>query len=115
MESGIIYTITSALLTVGFYEFIKWLYLRKGIKKKHDIETSGVKVDIYERMLNKTEARGDQTQKKLDAMFAENYELKNKVLDLTETIGKIRVELEVLRVQKCEEHGCSKRVPPSTY
>ena len=115
METGIIYTVVTALSTVGFYDFVKWLHMRKAVKKKHEVETTGALTDIYERMLGKTETRLDTVQGKLDSTSGENYTLKKKVLELTETIGRLNAELEVLRLQKCEERKCNKRVPPSDY
>ena len=122
----IITTLITCLLSVGFLEFMKWLYNRKPDKAKREAEAMQTRIaakedehDYLRKRLELVEKDGYEKEQRILEANAHVRELNAQLLEKEAANGKLAArvaELEAERKMKlCEVRRCRQREPQSGY
>lgn len=112
MDWAAIATIIGAL---GGLEFVKWLVNGKAYARKENASARDAELAVHEKQIDRYEQRLAQRDAKVDAIYRELREVQARELEHIKEINRLQFEVDLRELQKCEERGCDKRKPPSSY
>ena len=111
---GIIATVLLPLMTAfQFYESKK----RKeaAAAKKAEAENITQYAAEWKELYEKKEAKVHELDTKIDQLYVEKNEDRERIRDLQSKNVKLELENQALNFKKCEVRGCKERKPPSDY
>ena len=114
ITGGIVTTILLPLFGVFmFYDSKKRKAAAEARKAEADNITSyaGAWKELYE----KKEHRVVELDSKIDQLYAEKNEDRQRIRELTEKNATLEIEKIKLEAKRCDVRGCSGRKPPSDY
>lgn len=104
---------------LGGFEAIKYLLNfcihRNTEKRKEKASAAGMEIANFHEVIENSEKRLRERDAKVDAIYKEFRTSQERCLELMSELNKALIEVEVLKVQKCEKRGCPDRLPPSNY
>jgi chromosome segregation ATPase len=111
---GIIATVLLPLMTAfQFYDSKK----RKeaAAAKKAEAENITQYAAEWKELYEKKEAKVHELDTKIDQLYVEKNEDRERIRDLQSKNVKLELENQALNFKKCEVRGCKERKPPSDY
>lgn len=111
---GIIATVLLPLMTAfQFYDSKK----RKeaAAAKKAEAENITQYAAEWKELYEKKEAKVHELDTKIDQLYVEKNEDRERIRDLQSKNVKLELENQSLNFKKCEARGCKDRKPPSDY
>ena len=111
---GIIATVLLPLMTAfQFYDSKK----RKeaAAAKKAEAENITQYAAEWKELYEKKEAKVHELDTKIDQLYVEKNEDRERIRDLQSKNVKLELENQALNFKKCEDRGCKERKPPSDY
>lgn len=111
---GIIATVLLPLMTAfQFYDSKK----RKeaAAAKKAEAENITQYAAEWKELYEKKEAKVHELDTKIDQLYLEKNEDRERIRDLQSKNAKLELENQALNFKKCEVRGCKDRQPPSDY
>lgn len=111
---GIIATVLIPLMTAfQFYDSKK----RKeaAAAKKAEAENITQYAAEWKELYEKKEAKVHELDTKIDQLYVEKNEDRERIRDLQSKNVKLELENQSLNFKKCEVRGCKERKPPSDY
>lgn len=69
----------------------------------------------WKELYEKKEAKVIEQDAKIDQLYAEKNEDRQRIRELMEKNTTLEIEKLKLEVKRCDARGCSKRQPPSDY
>jgi chromosome segregation ATPase len=111
---GIIATVLLPLMTAfQFYDSKK----RKeaAAAKKAEAENITQYAAEWKELYEKKEAKVHELDTKIDQLYVEKNEDRERIRDLQSKNVKLELENQSLNFKKCEVRGCKERKPPSDY
>ena len=111
---GIIATVLLPLMTAfQFYDSKK----RKeaAAAKKAEAENITQYAAEWKELYEKKEAKVHELDTKIDQLYVEKDEDRERIRDLQSKNVKLELENQALNFKKCEVRGCKERKPPSDY
>lgn len=112
MDWSAIATIIGAL---GGLEFVKWLVNGRTYARKENASARDAELAVHEKQIDRYEQRLAQRDAKVDAIYKELREVQARELEHIKEINRLKFEVDLRELQKCEVRGCDKRRPPSSY
>lgn len=112
MDWTILGTIIAAF---GGLEFIKWLFNRKAYARRENATALDAEINTYEKQIDRYEDRLASRDAKVDALYIELRKEQEEKIALLHENDQLKINIEVLKLQKCEVRGCSNRKPPGEY
>lgn len=110
------WTIAATILaSLGGREFIVWLANRKTHARKEKANAKEAELTVYEKQIALYEKRLEQRDAKVDTLYRELREEQKLNADLTQENNKLKLDIEVSTLHKCEVRGCPERQPPGLY
>ena len=114
MIGGIVATILIPLIgAFQFYDSKK----RKEVAaaKKAEAENITQYASEWKELYEKKEAKVHELDIKIDQLYLEKNEDRERIRDLQAKNAKLELENQALNFKKCEVRGCKDRKPPSNY
>lgn len=114
MIGGIVATILLPLIgAFQFYDSKK----RKAAAaaKKAEAENITQYAAEWKELYEKKEAKVHELDTKIDQLYVEKNEDRERIRDLQSKNVKLELENQALNFKKCEVRGCKERKPPSDY
>lgn len=114
MTGGIVATILLPLIRAfQFYDSKK----RKeaAAAKKAEAENITQYAAEWKELYEKKEAKVHELDTKIDQLYVEKNEDRERIRDLQSKNVKLELENQALNFKKCEVRGCKERKPPSDY
>lgn len=114
MIGGIVATILLPLIgAFQFYDSKK----RKAAAaaKKAEAENITQYAAEWKELYEKKEAKVHELDTKIDQLYVEKNEDRERIRDLQSKNVKLELENQSLNFKKCEVRGCKERKPPSDY
>lgn len=108
-------TIATLLGTLGGFEFVKWLANRRAYQRRENASARDAELTVHEKQIERYESRLAQRDAKVDAIYKELRDEQQKGLSYIEQINRLKLENELLLIQKCKVRGCPNRQPPGDY
>jgi Ulp1 family protease len=108
-------TAITVLGALGGFEFIKYLINRKTEKRKSDSEADNNDIVNIIQLTNHHDTRIKEKEEKIDSLYIRIRDYNAQVLDLTKQLNEKDLEIQLIKIQKCEVRGCKERKPPSGY
>ena len=111
--------ILSVIGALGGFEAIKWAVStwinRKTNARKEDAAADSMEIDNEKKQIAWLENRMAQRDAKIDALYIELRQVQNEKLELISKLHEKELELETIKVKRCDVRGCTNRQPPSDY
>lgn len=101
-------TILAIIAALGGFESVKWFLNRKYEKKKASLELKHSREEWLEIRLSERDA-------KVDTIYRDLRKSEERVLALTKEVNRKELDLELLKIKRCDVRGCTQRQPPSEY
>jgi TolA-binding protein len=119
-------TIITVIGALGGFELVKFLYQslvnRKTDRRKEvasaEKEEVNVQSDEIENLRKLQEHHNQQIKTKEDKiseLWDRIKDFRDKELELTKKLNEKELEIQLMKIYKCEARGCSQRKPPSDY
>ena len=114
MTGGIVATILLPLLgAFQFYDSKK--RQEAAAAKKAEAENITQYAAEWKELYEKKEAKVHELDTKIDQLYVEKNEDRERIRDLQSKNVKLELENQALNFKKCEVRGCKERKPPSDY
>lgn len=114
MIGGIVATILIPLIgAFQFYDSKK----RKEAAAAKKVEADNITqyAAEWKELYEKKEAKVHELDTKIDQLYLEKNEDRERIRDLQSKNAKLELENQALNFKKCEVRGCKDRQPPSDY
>lgn len=108
-------TFATIVGSLGGFEFVKWLASRRAYLRRENATARDVELTVHEKQIERYETRLAQRDAKVDAIYRELRDEQQKGLGYIEQINRLKLENELLLIQKCQVRGCPNRKPPGDY
>lgn len=114
MTGGIVATILLPL--IGAFQFYDSKKRKEAAAaKKAEAENITQYAAEWKELYEKKEAKVHELDTKIDQLYVEKNEDRERIRDLQSKNVKLELENQALNFKKCEVRGCKKRKPPSDY
>lgn len=114
MIGGIVATILLPL--IGAFQFYDSKKRKEAAAaKKAEAENITQYVAEWKELYEKKEAKVHELDTKIDQLYVEKNEDRERIRDLQSKNVKLELENQALNFKKCEVRGCKERKPPSDY
>ena len=114
MIGGIVATILLPL--IGAFQFYDSKKRKEAAAaKKAEAENITQYAAEWKELYEKKEAKVHELDTKIDQLYVEKNEDRERIRDLQSKNVKIELENQSLNFKKCEVRGCKERKPPSDY
>ena len=114
MIGGIVATILLPL--IGAFQFYDSKKRREAAAaKKAEAENITQYAAEWKELYEKKEAKVHELDTKIDQLYVEKNEDRERIRDLQSKNVKLELENQALNFKKCEVRGCKERKPPSDY
>ena len=114
MIGGIVATILIPL--IGAFQFYDSKKRKEAAAaKKAEAENITQYASEWKELYEKKEAKVHELDIKIDQLYLEKNEDRERIRDLQAKNAKLELENQALNFKKCEVRGCKDRKPPSKY
>jgi chromosome segregation ATPase len=114
MVGGIVATILLPL--IGAFQFYDSKKRKEAAAaKKAEAENITQYAAEWKELYEKKEAKVHELDTKIDQLYLEKNEDRERIRDLQSKNVKLELENQALNFKKCEVRGCKDRQPPSDY
>lgn len=114
MIGGIVATILIPL--IGAFQFYDSKKRKEAAAaKKAEAENITQYASEWKELYEKKEAKVHELDIKIDQLYLEKNEDRERIRDLQAKNAKLELENQALNFKKCEVIGCKDRKPPSNY
>lgn len=114
MIGGIVATILLPL--IGSFQFYDSKKRKEAAAaKKAEAENITQYASEWKELYEKKEAKVHELDIKIDQLYLEKNEDRERIRDLQAKNAKLELENQALNFKKCEVRGCKDRKPPSNY
>ena len=114
MIGGIVATILIPL--IGAFQFYDSKKRKEAAAaKKAEAENITQYASEWKELYVKKEAKVHELDIKIDQLYLEKNEDRERIRDLQAKNAKLELENQALNFKKCEVRGCKDRKPPSNY
>lgn len=114
MVGGIVATILLPL--IGAFQFYDSKKRKEAAAaKKAEAENITQYAAEWKELYEKKEAKVHELDTKIDQLYLEKNEDRERIRDLQSKNAKLELENQALNFKKCEVRGCKDRQPPSDY
>lgn len=114
MIGGIVATILLPL--IGAFQFYDSEKRKEAAAaKKAEAENITQYAAEWKELYEKKEAKVHELDTKIDQLYVEKNEDRERIRDLQSKNVKLELENQALNFKKCEVRGCKERKPPSDY
>ncbi len=114
MIGGIVATILIPL--IGAFQFYDSKKRKEAAAaKKAEAENITQYASEWKELYEKKEAKVHELDIKIDQLYLEKNEDRERIRDLQAKNAKLELENQALNFKKCEVRGCKDRQPPSDY
>lgn len=114
MIGGIVATILLPL--IGAFQFYDSKKRKEAAAaKKAEAENITQYAAEWKELYEKKEAKAHELDTKIDQLYVEKNEDRERIRDLQSKNVKLELENQSLNFKKCEVRGCKERKPPSDY
>ena len=114
MTGGIVATILVPL--IGAFQFYDSKKRKEAAAaKKAEAENITQYAAEWKELYEKKEAKVHELDTKIDQLYVEKNEDRERIRDLQSKNVKLELENQALNFKKCEVRGCKERKPPSDY
>lgn len=114
MIGGIVATILIPL--IGAFQFYDSKKRKEAAAaKKAEAENITQYASEWKELYEKEEAEVHELDIKIDQLYLEKNEDRERIRDLQAKNAKLELENQALNFKKCEVRGCKDRKPPSNY
>ena len=114
MIGGIVATILLPL--IGAFQFYDSNKRKEAAAaKKAEAENITQYAAEWKELYEKKEAKVHELDTKIDQLYVEKNEDRERIRDLQSKNVKLELENQSLNFKKCEVRGCKERKPPSDY
>lgn len=114
MIGGIVATILLPL--IGAFQFYDSKKRKEAAAaKKAEAENITQYAAEWKELYEKKEAKVHELDTKIDQLYVEKNEDRERIRDLRSKNVKLELENQALNFKKCEVRGCKERKPPSDY
>ena len=114
MIGGIVATILLPL--IGAFQFYDSKKRKEAAAaKKAEAENIPQYAAEWKELYEKKEAKVHELDTKIDQLYVEKNEDRERIRDLQSKNVKLELENQALNFKKCEVRGCKERKPPSDY
>lgn len=114
MIGGIVATILLPL--IGAFQFYDSKKRKEAAAaKKAEAENITQYAAEWKELYEKKEAKVHELDTKIDQLYVEKNEDRDRIRDLQSKNVKLELENQALNFKKCEVRGCKERKPPSDY
>lgn len=114
MTGGIVATILLPL--IGAFQFYNSKKRKEAAAaKKAEAENITQYAAEWKELYEKKEAKVHELDTKIDQLYVEKNEDRERIRDLQSKNVKLELENQALNFKKCEVRGCKERKPPSDY
>lgn len=114
MIGGIVATILLPL--IGAFQFYDSKKRKEAAAaKKAEAENITQYAAEWKELYEKKEAKVHELDTKIDQLYVEKNEDRERIRDLQSKNAKLELENQALNFKKCEVRGCKDRKPPSDY
>lgn len=114
MVGGIVATILLPL--IGAFQFYDSKKRKEAAAaKKAEAENITQYAAEWKELYEKKEAKVHELDTKIDQLYLEKNEDRERIRDLQSKNAKLELENQALNFKKCEARGCKDRQPPSDY
>ena len=114
MIGGIVATILLPL--IGAFQFYDSKKRKEAAAaKKAEAENITQYAAEWKELYEKKEAKVHELDTKIDQLYVEKNEDRERICDLQSKNVKLELENQSLNFKKCEVRGCKERKPPSDY
>ncbi len=114
MIGGIVATILIPL--IGAFQFYDSKKRKEAAAaKKAEAENITQYAAEWKELYEKKEAKVHELDTKIDQLYLEKNEDRERIRDLQSKNAKLELENQALNFKKCEVRGCKDRQPPSDY
>ena len=114
MIGGIVATILLPL--IGAFQFYDSKKRKEAAAaKKAEAENITQYAAEWKELYEKKEAKVHELDTKIDQLYVEKNEDRERIRDLQSKNVKLELENQSLNFKKCEVRGCKERKPPSDY
>lgn len=114
MIGGIVATILLPL--IGAFQFYDSKKRKEAAAaKKAEAENITQYAAEWKELYEKKEAKIHELDTKIDQLYVEKNEDRERIRDLQSKNVKLELENQSLNFKKCEVRGCKERKPPSDY
>ena len=114
MIGGIVATILIPL--IGAFQFYDSKKRKEAAAaKKAEAENITQYASEWKELYEKKEAKVHELDIKIDQLYLEKNEDRERIRDLQAKNAKLELENQALNFNKCEVRGCKDRKPPSNY
>ena len=114
MIGGIVATILIPL--IGAFQFYDSKKRKEAAAaKKAEAENITQYASEWKELYEKKEAKVHELDIKIDQLYLEKNEDRERIRDLQAKNAKLELENQALNFKKCEVRGCKDRKPPSNY
>jgi chromosome segregation ATPase len=114
MIGGIVATILLPL--IGAFQFYDSKKRKEAAAaKKAEAENITQYAAEWKELYEKKEAKVHELDTKIDQLYVEKNEDRERIRDLQSKNAKLELENQALNFKKCEVRGCKERKPPSDY
>jgi chromosome segregation ATPase len=111
---GIVATILLPL--IGAFQFYDSKKRKEAAAaKKAEAENITQYAAEWKELYEKKEAKVHELDTKIDQLYVEKNEDRERIRDLQARNAKLELENQALNFKKCEVRGCKDRQPPSDY
>ena len=109
----ILKTLAAVLVALGGFEGGKFLYTRKATRRSANASAKSQEWDVAEKIQARYSSMLEDKNAKIEKLYAQIGELKEKVLTLTAENKDMQLTHKIALIQKCERRGCLQREPPN--
>ena len=114
MIGGIVATILLPL--IGAFQFYDSKKRKEAAAaKKAEAQNITQYAAEWKELYEKKEAKVHELDTKIDQLYVEKNEDRERIRDLQSKNVKLELENQALNFKKCEVRGCKERKPPSDY
>lgn len=114
MIGGIVATILIPL--IGAFQFYDSKKRKEAAAaKKAEAENITQYAAEWKELYEKKEAKVHELDTKIDQLYLEKNEDRERIRDLQSKNAKLELENQALNFKKCEVRGCKDRQPPNDY
>ena len=114
MTGGIVATILLPLIG-AFQIYDSKKRKEAAAAKKAEAENITQYAAEWKELYEKKEAKVHELDTKIDQLYVEKNEDRERIRDLQSKNVKLELENQALNFKKCEVRGCKERKPPSDY
>lgn len=106
--------IGSLAAAVGGFEFFRYLFLRKSVKRKADAEAKDAELETLRKQYDWLEEKYEALNRKVDELYTSIHELEERNMALVKHNSELQIALKVAEWNKCErpDDDCLRRLPP---